>query len=145
MSELVIPISTLLEINGIPVEYEDEVTMRGLETIASCLAAPFSMIEDSWMSYIAIGSGEDAPSSDDEYLIVESYRKKGSISTDGNRYILQATFGSGEPSGSTIIREIGLLNAIKGGTLGARWLLADDVVKGAEAEVTVICTIVVQE
>ena len=134
-------ISSAIEINGEAVGFVDEVTIRGLETLASCLASPFAMTQPSWMTYISIGAGENAPSSEDLHLDVESHRKAGSVSRVGNAYIVQATFGIDEPSGSTIIREVGIQNELQGGDMGARWVLDSDYYKGSEAEVIVQCII----
>jgi len=129
-----------LLINGAPVGAVDVITMGGLESIASCLGAPFSM-SAAWMPYIAIGADEWSPSTEDKFLWSELVRKLGGVSYTGDSYIVQVTFQPNEPTSNCIVREVGILSAAKGGILGARWVLDTEVVKETVDTLSVSCNI----
>jgi hypothetical protein len=130
-------IVTELAINGIVVDAIDVVTMRGLETLASCLGSPFNFTK-AWMPYIAIGSGLTEPSTENEYLEAELYRSEASISYNKNAYIATVTF---DESAAYVLREAGLLNAAQGGVLAARWVTAVDYNIEIADTVSITCTI----
>jgi len=126
-----------LFVDGNSVDFVDTITMRGLETIASCLGSPFSF--NDWMPFIAIGDGEVAPSTEDEALQNELYRKRGSVTNDANSVTIEATFGATEPASAFTLREIGLLDRISGGDLAARWSVDDtDIEAGGSVVITCI-------
>ena len=120
--------------------YDKVVTGAGLESMVSCLAAPFNY-DNAWMPFIAIGDGEVAVGSEDEQLSNELWRKKGTVTKEGDdeRYTVLATFGEGEPSGACVIREVGIFDRIAGGVMAARWVLDEDVAKSATQEVEIRC------
>lgn len=133
--------STELIINDVIVDAIDQVTMRGLETIASVLGSPFSM-SAAWMPYIALGSGEVAPSSEDRFLEAETVRKIGIVSVYGtNAYQVVTSFLAGEPASAFILREVGILDALEGGNLGARWSTDQEYSKGVADEFNITCRI----
>lgn len=131
-------VSTILKINDVAVEAVDIMTMRGLETIASCLGSPddFTL---SWMSYIALGQGEKSPSTEDMYLENEKYRRLATVSYVRNVYVAQTVFPNF--AAAFILREVGLLDKDEGGNLGARWSLAADLNIAAIDSVNVSCII----
>jgi hypothetical protein len=131
-----------LKINGIVVPALDTVTMRGLESIASCMGAPHSM-STVWMPYIAIGQGEVGPSTEDHYLENELIRKAASTGWLRNIYYADVTFAADEPASDCIVREVGLLSALKGGILAARWVLTADIIKETVDTVIVHCEVII--
>lgn len=135
-------VATKLVINGEVVEYMDTVTMVGLESVASCLGAPFSF-DLAWMSFIALGQGENVPSTEDRTLENEKWRKRGAVSVLRNAYIVTATFGANEPTAAYILREVGILDKIVNGKMAARWVTTQDYNIAADDEVIVTCTIYV--
>lgn len=136
------PVSTKLEINGVEVGFIDTVTMRGLETVASVLGAPFTL-DKAWMPFIALGQGETSPSTEDRSLENEKWRKEGAVTVTRNAYIVEATFGVDEPTSAYILREAGLLDERYGGVLGARWVTTEDINVAVDDTVRVVCTIYV--
>lgn len=128
-----------LFVNDIEMDAIDLVTDRGVRTAASHLGT--SANSDSWMPFIAFGSGVTTPASTDESLETEVYRKRGVVTVENNTVFVEATFGIDEPSDDAIVREIGLFNAISGGDLGARWLLLSDVIKLYDEYVNIRCAI----
>lgn len=133
-------VASELLINGEPVSYVDIVTMRGLESLVSCLGSPFSF-ECAWMPFIGIGQGELGVSTEDKVLENEQFRKIGTVSSLGNSYIVHAIFGVDEPSEEYIFREVGIFNKLAGGVMGARWVLDDDYIIQADDEVDITCMI----
>lgn len=133
-------ISTALVINGEVVEYIDTITMVGLESIASCLGAPFSF-DLAWMPFIAVGQGENGPSTEDRTLETEKYRKRGAVTVLRNAYIVQATFGVNEPTEAYILREAGILDKIVNGKMAARWVTTQDYNIAVDDTVEITCTI----
>lgn len=131
-------------INGESVSYLDIVTMRGLESLVSCLGSPFSF-KRSWMPFIAVGQGELGISTEDKVLENEQFRKLSAISTYRNSYIVQTVFGVDEPSVEYILREVGIFNQLAGGIMGARWVLDNDYIIQASDEVNITCTIYVAQ
>lgn len=127
-----------LEINGEKITAVDVITMRGLETAASCLGTPTDFTK-AWMPYVALGQGEKAPSTEDMYLENEKHRKEGVVSQTSTKYTVVTTFQ--DFTESFILREVGLLNAVRGGVLGARWLLAEDIIINIGDVVNIICKI----
>lgn len=134
-------ISTDVIIDGQSVGFVDTVTMRGLEMASSVLAAPWAF-HKGWMPYIAIGSGLTLPTTEDNQLDNELWRKLSTVTKSGSTVIMTATFDNNEPSATATIREVGLLNALLGGVLGVRWVLEEDVSKSGNLEV--ICRITFQ-
>jgi len=122
-----------LSINGEDWSYIDQITGKGLETIASKLGSNTS--EESWMPFIAIGDGLVDPSSEDLTLVSETHRKRGTVSVIANTYFVEAHFAKDEPITDTWIREVGIFDAISGGNMGARWLLVDEVLKEYDEEI----------
>lgn len=131
-----------LRINGEVVTALDTVTMRGLESIASCMGAPHSM-SAVWMPYIAIGQGEVGPSTEDYYLENELIRKAASTGWVRNTYYADVTFGADEPASDCIVREVGLLSALTGGILAARWVLDADIIKETVDIIIVHCEVII--
>lgn len=131
----------ILEINGVTIEAEDIITMRGLETLASCLGSPddAKFTTMSWLSYIALGQGDKSPSTEDRYLENELYRRVTDVSYIENRYISNTVFPNF--AAAFILREVGMLDASAGGNLGARWSLTNDLNVAAADSVDVTCTI----
>jgi len=111
----------------------DQITSKGLETIASKLGS--NTPNESWMEFIAIGDGLVAPSSEDLTLVSETHRKRGTVSVIANTYFVEAHFAKDEPTIDVWIREVGIFDAISGGNMGARWLLVDEVLKEYDEEV----------
>jgi len=111
----------------------DQITSKGLETIASKLGS--NTPNESWMEFIAIGDGLVTPSSEDLVLGSETYRKRGIVTVVANTYFVEASFAKDEPITDTWIREIGIFDAISGGNMGARWLLVDEVLKEYDEEI----------
>jgi hypothetical protein len=116
----------------------DIVTSSGLSLVASFLS---SENKDSWLPFIAIGDGVVTPSSEDKQLASELFRKRGTVTAIENTYFVEADFAVDEPEGDVWIREIGLFNALSGGTLGARWLLVDEILKDYDDSVNIRCAI----
>lgn len=131
-----------LIINGRVIPAIDTVTMRGLESIASCIGAPYSM-SDVWMPYVAIGQGEVGPSTEDFYLENELIRKAASVGWIRNTYYADVTFGPNEPASDCIVREVGLLSAAKGGIMAARWVLEVAIVKETVDTIIVHCEVII--
>jgi hypothetical protein len=122
-----------LSINDTEWEVIDQITSKGLETIATKLGSNTS--EESWMPFIAIGDGLVAPSSEDLSLVSETHRKRGTVSIIANTYFVEAHFAKDEPITDIWIREVGIFDAISGGNMGARWLLVDEVLKEYDEEI----------
>jgi hypothetical protein len=122
-----------LSINDEEWDVIDQITMRGLETIASKLGS--NTVNEGWMEFIAIGDGLFAPSSEDLTLVSETHRKRGTVSVIANTYFVEAHFAKDEPITNTWIREVGIFDAISGGNMGARWLLVDEVLKECDDEI----------
>lgn len=135
-------VATKLVINGVEVEFLDTVTMVGLESIASCLGAPFSF-DLAWMPFIALGQGENAPSTEDRTLETEKWRKRGTVTVLRNAYIVRTLFGINEPTDAYILREVGILNKIVNGQMAARWVTTQDYNIAVNDRVDVTCTIYV--
>ena len=131
-------ISTILEINGSTIEAVDIVTMRGLETIASCLGSA-SEFDLSWMPYLALGQGEKSPSTEDRYLENELYRQQATITNSENVYTARTVFTNF--TAAFILREVGLLDESQGGVLGARWSLTNDLNVAMADSVDLSCMI----
>ena len=131
-------VSTILKINDAPVDAIDILTMRGLETIASCLGSA-SDFTGSWMSYISLGQGEKNPSTEDKYLENELYRQLATISYSENVYTANTVFSGF--SSTFILREVGMQDSLVGGNLGARWLLTSDIDIAIADSVDVTCLI----
>lgn len=131
-----------LTINGQVIPALDTVTMRGLESIASCIGAPHSM-STVWMPYVAIGQGEVGPSTEDFYLENEITRKLAVVNWTRNIYYADVTFGPNEPASDCIVREVGLLSAAQGGILAARWVLEVDIVKETVDTIIVRCEVII--
>jgi hypothetical protein len=130
-----------LEINGEEVDVVDLITDAGIAKASSILANPNSF-SDSWMPFIAIGDGLIPPANTDPTLSGnELYRKRGSVSSIGNTFFIEATFLMNEPVTDCVITEVAIFDAIAGGILGARWLLVSDVPKNSDEEVYVRCSI----
>ena len=138
-----ISIDTELRVNGELVDYIDTLTMRGLETIASCLGSPFNF-DRTWMPYIAIGDGDIDPGTEDRVLENELFRELCSVSRFDNELTMSTSFGEDEPTGACTVREVGLINDIGGGDLGARWSLVSDLSKAAIDILEVSCKIIFQ-
>ncbi len=133
-------VSAELVINGEVVDCIDTITMVGLDSVASCLGAPFSF-DLAWMPFIAVGQGENGPSTEDRTLETEKWRKRGTVTVLRNAYIVQATFGINEPTDAYILREVGMFDRIVNGKMAARWVTTQDYNIAADDEVIVICTI----
>lgn len=74
---------------------------------------------DYFMRYIGLGTGTNAASSSDTGLQTElSTRVAGTLTSSGNIWQNQATFGAGVNTGA--ITEAGIFSASSGGTLMAR-------------------------
>jgi hypothetical protein len=116
-----------LELNQEEWDVVDQITNKGLNALASKLGS--NTTEESWMSFIAIGNGLSVPSTEDETLVSEIFRKRGTVTIIDNTYFVEAEFGRDEPTQDMILREVGIFDAISGGNLGARWLLVDEVLK----------------
>lgn len=116
-----------LKINGQEWDVIDQITSKGLETIATKLGSNTS--DPSWMPFLAIGEGLTAPSSEDEVLEVEKWRKRGIVTVIANTYFIEADFGLDEPTEDCWLREVGIFDAISGGIMGARWVLIDEIYK----------------
>ena len=126
-------------VNEVTVDAIDLVTDKGVQTAASMLGSPYN--SQAWMPFIAIGAGLVAPSSVDESLESELYRKEGTVTVIANTYFVEATFGIDEPIGGCTFREVGIFNALSGGDMGARWLLVADVEKSEEDYIVIRCAI----
>ena len=135
-------VTTELQINGEAISGVDQVTMRGLESIVSFLAAPYSF-DKSWMSFISIGSGELDTSSEDKVLENEIWRKEGTITINGNVYTVATVFEQYDPEESYWIREVGLWSKIAGGDLGVRWALDEFFYKDGTDQVNITCNITI--
>lgn len=122
-----------LSINDTEWEVIDQITSKGLETIATKLGS--NTAEESWMPFISIGDGLVAPSSEDLSLVSETHRKRGTVSIIANTYFVEAHFAKDEPITDIWIREVGIFDAISGGNMGARWLLVDEVLKEYDEEI----------
>jgi hypothetical protein len=122
-----------LSINDEEWEVIDQITSKGLETIATKLGS--NTANAGWMEFIAIGDGLVAPSSEDLVLVSETHRKRGTVSVIANTYFVEAHFAKDEPITNTWIREVGIFDAISGGNMGARWLLVDEVLKEYDEEI----------
>jgi len=135
-------LATEILINGEVFSGIDQITMRGLETFASFLQAPYNF-DKSWMCFVAIGSGEFDVSSDDRTLENEVWRKQGSITQEDNILVINAVFGQYEPEDDYWMREVGLFDSIAGSDLGARWSLDTYFYKDGTDQVDVTCRITV--
>ena len=124
---------TSLQINDIEWEVIDQITSKGLETMATKLGSNTS--EPSWMAFIAIGDGLVVPSSEDLVLNSEIHRKRGTVSVIANTYFVEASFAKDEPTDDCWVREVGIFDAISGGFMGARWTLVDEVLKEFDEEI----------
>jgi hypothetical protein len=122
-----------LHINGVEWEVIDQITSKGLETMATKLGSNTS--EPSWMAFIAIGDGLVVPSSEDLVLNSEIHRKRGTVSVIANTYFVEASFAKDEPTDDCWVREVGIFDAISGGFMGARWTLVDEVLKEFDEEI----------
>jgi len=131
-------ITTILEVNGAEIDAIDIITMRGLETIASCLGSPDNFTL-SWMTYIALGQGEKSPSTEDMYLENELYRRLATVSYSENVVTVRTVFPSF--SSAFILREVGILDKLTGGNLGARWSLTSDLDIAATDSADIKCMI----
>ena len=118
----------------------DQVMDVGVRRAASILADPTSF-DKPLAGYIAIGSGTTEPSSGDEAMEVEEFRKVATVTCVENTYIVQAEFGIDEPTDSVWIREVGILSELSGGVLVARWSLVDEIYKENEDNITIRCII----
>jgi len=130
-----------IHINGVAIPALDTVTMRGLESIASCMGAPHSM-SAVWMPYVAIGQGELGPSTEDSCLETELFRKVAVTGWVRNVYYADVTFGPDEPASDCIVREVGLLGAAEGGIMAARWVLTVDITKETVDTIVVHCEVI---
>lgn len=133
-------VSTKLAINGVVVDYIDTVTMVGLDSVASCLGAPFSF-DLAWMPFIAVGQGENGPSTEDRTLETEKWRKRGIVTALRNAYIVTAIFGVDEPTDDYILREVGVFDKIANGKMAARWVTTQDYNIAVTDTVEITCTI----
>lgn len=128
-------IQSELVINGVVMNAIDTVTMRGLETMASCLGSPFNYTK-AWMPYVGLGQGENAPSTENLHLETEKYRIEAAVTYNLNWYLAAAVF---EIDTAFILREVGMFDALQGGNMAARWLLADDINVAVDDIVDVTC------
>lgn len=119
---------TELYINGRNVAAQDQVTMVGLESVASCLGSPHTF-PWPWMPFIGLGQGEVGVSSEDTHLEREIYRKYGSVWAYSASYRVRAVFMQSdlEPGYDYILREVGIFDELAGGKMAVRWLLDEDV------------------
>lgn len=111
------------------------------QTIASVIAAPDDY-DESWMSYISIGSGASEGTSAIE---TELHRKEADILAIKNTYFARANFGLDEPdSAGEDISEIALYDESSGGNCAYRWLLdtAMNKLEDEELQVEIFVTIV---
>lgn len=121
-------IKTQLQINGQVVTAQDQVTMVGLESVASCLGSPFSF-PYPWMPFIGLGQGELGVSSEDICLQREIWRKYGDVYSVGSSYRVHARFlqADDEPGRDYILREVGIFDELVGSKMAVRWLLDEDI------------------
>jgi hypothetical protein len=149
--KLDLKIQTAVEINGKRVNAIDQVTMVGLESVASCLGSPHTF-PWPWMPFIGLGQGKTPVSSEDTHLDREIFRKYGDVFASGLSYRVRAVFTNTpevlEPGEDYILREVGIFDELAGGKMAVRWLLEDDIyVWTAETEPTDItgidCTCIV--
>ena len=131
---------TAVMINGKVVTAQDQVTMVGLESVASCLGSPHTF-PHPWMPFIGLGQGEVGVSSEDTHLEREIFRKYGDVWADGLSYRVRAVFMNTpeelEPGRDYILREVGIFDELVGGKMAVRWLLDEDIyVWTAETEPT---------
>ena len=129
-----------LEINGAAVGAIDQMTMDGIESMASYLGSPYTN-KRAWMQFIGVGSDAVLPSTEDEHLYREIYRKLGTPSSSQDAYIVHARFNSNEPGAFYILRDVGIFNRIAGGLMAARWVTDDDHYINIGDEVDITCKI----
>ena len=117
-------------INGKVVTASDQVTMVGLESVASCLGSPHTFPQP-WMPFIGLGQGETPVSSEDMHLDREIFRKYGDVFASGSSYRVRALFMNDadniEPGEDYILREVGIFDRLSGGKMAVRWLLDEDI------------------
>lgn len=135
-------VAGLLFVDGIltdtEITYESAITMIGLETVASCLGAPFNF-KFPWMPFIGMGQGEKPVSTEDKYLETEIFRKQGVVTATETIYQVFAKFTDAELENPFILREVGIFDKIVGGRMAARFQLDYDIIvaQGDEVEITV--------
>ena len=75
----------------------------------SCLGSPFNYTK-AWMPYVAIGQGENAPSTENLHLETEKYRIEAAVTYNLNWYLDAAVF---EIDTAFILREVGMFYALQ--------------------------------